>query len=112
MSNDNIAPGSSARAAPSEDFATTGTPRPVGTREADADPADHPDRILFDAGEKRPERMAGIKRPVAPGTAGYPEEQPTPNDDRDMPDEKTPHEPQNEPELPPGETPRNRDGGR
>jgi hypothetical protein len=112
MSNDNIAPGSSYRAAPGEGSATAGTPRPVGTREADADPADNADRILFNAGEKRPERTAGNRRPVAPGTAGYPEEQPTPNDDRDMPDENTPHEPQNKPEPPPGEAPRNRDGRR
>lgn len=109
MSNDNIAPGSSDRAAPGEDFSTSGPPRPVGTREADSDPAGNADRILFNPGEKQPERRAGNRRPLAPGTAGYPEEQPTPNDDRDMPDEKTPHEPQNKPEQPPGEAPKNQD---
>jgi hypothetical protein len=39
------------------------------------------------------------RRPTAPGTKGYPEQQPTPNDKREMPDANTPHEPQNKPQA-------------
>ena len=39
-----------------------------------------------------------------PGTSGYPEPQPTPSrHDKTMPDEKTPHEPQNNPKQKPGQ---------
>jgi hypothetical protein len=37
-----------------------------------------------------------------PGTSGYPEPQPTPKKRQSMPDEKTPHEPQNTPTKKPG----------
>jgi hypothetical protein len=43
------------------------------------------------------------QRPTAPGTKGYPEQQPTPNDGNDMPDAETPHEPQNNPQQKPAQ---------
>lgn len=36
-----------------------------------------------------------------PGTSGYPEPQPTPSKGKTMPDEHTPHEPQNNPRQKP-----------
>ncbi len=36
-------------------------------------------------------------KPTSPGTSGYPEDKPRRNDGQDMPDEHTPHEPQNKP---------------
>jgi hypothetical protein len=36
-----------------------------------------------------------------PGTSGYPEPQPTPSKGKSMPDEHTPHEPQNNPRQKP-----------
>lgn len=40
-------------------------------------------------------------KPSAPGTSGYPEDQPRRNDKRDMPEPHTPHEHQNAPERKP-----------
>lgn len=37
------------------------------------------------------------KRSLSPGTKGYAEHQPRRNDEREMPDEHTPHEHQNRP---------------
>lgn len=106
MRKEKAAPDKTDRAAIGEKPDVVGQPQAAGHREADAKTASEADPILFDAGEKRPRRMASKRRLPAPGTGGYPEQQPTPNDDRDMPDEKTPHEPQNKPEEAHDEAPR------